>query len=140
MDIVSYLVKNSADILKANYNGGMCLINSVQSVELCTFLLKHGADVNATDIQNKSALQYAIQEHRLQITKLLSDHNTDSHLRIMMPSRLPCLKGAIQIFNYLVEDISYSAVRLADANELMDLHFSMITTTRPWRCNIGGRR
>lgn len=64
LDIVQYLVENGADINRSNFNGGTCLINSVQSVELCQFLIKHGADVNAQDIQSKTALHYAIQEHR----------------------------------------------------------------------------
>lgn len=64
LDIVKCLVENGADINRPNYNGGTCLINSVQSAPLCDFLLKHGADVNARDIQNKTALHYAIQEHR----------------------------------------------------------------------------
>lgn len=126
MDIVSYLVENGADILKANYNGGTCLINSIQSVELCTFLLEHGANVNAMDIQNKTALHYAIQEHRFRTTKLLLEHNADPHLRSRYNDdalQTACLKGAVQIFEYLVENVSYSAERLADANELMGSTF-----------------
>lgn len=65
MDIVHYLVEHGADIKKPNYNGGTCLINSVQSVQLCMYLISKGADVNAKDIQDKTALHYAIQEHRL---------------------------------------------------------------------------
>ena len=57
-------MKHGADIKKPNFNGGTCLINSVQSDVLCKFLLENGANVNATDIQNKTALHYAIQEHR----------------------------------------------------------------------------
>lgn len=105
-DIVSYLVENGADILKANYNGGTCLINSVQSVELCTFLLQNGANVNATDIQNKTALHYAIQEHRFETTKLLLDYNANPHLRSRYNDdalQTACLKGATQIFDYLGE-------------------------------------
>lgn len=105
-DIVSYLVEKGADILIANYNGGTCLINSVQSVELCTFLLEHGADVNATDIQNKTALHYAIQEHRFHTTKLLLKYNADPYLRSRYNDdalQTACLKGAIQIFEYLGE-------------------------------------
>ena len=64
IEIVKYLVEHGADIKKSNYNGGSCLINSVQSVELCKYLISKGADVNAKDIQDKSALHYAIQEHR----------------------------------------------------------------------------
>ena len=64
LDIVKLLVNNNADIQKPNFNGGTCLINSVRSVELCEFLLRNGAEVNAQDIQCKTALHYAIQEHR----------------------------------------------------------------------------
>ena len=61
LDIVKLLVTNNADIHKTNYNGSTCLINSVQSVELCEFLLQHGANVNAQDVQCTTALHYAIQ-------------------------------------------------------------------------------
>lgn len=64
MEIIQYLVQHGADIKQSNYNGGTCLINSVQSVQLCSYLISKGADVNAKDIQNKTALHYAIQEHR----------------------------------------------------------------------------
>ena len=77
LDIVRLLVSNKADIQKPNHNGGTCLINSVQSVELCKFLLENGANVNAEDIQNKTALHYAIQEHRSETTKLLLQFKAD---------------------------------------------------------------
>lgn len=147
MDIVSYLVEKGADILIANYNGGTCLINSVQSVELCTFLLEHGADVNATDIQNKTALHYAIQEHRFHTTKLLLKYNADPYLRSRYNDdalQTACLKGAIQIFEYLVENMRYSPERLADANELMgstffDDHNDTHMTLQFWRAAMAIR-
>ncbi|XP_012287674.1 protein fem-1 homolog CG6966 [Orussus abietinus] len=122
LDIVSFLVHNGADIMKANYNGGSCLINSVQSVELCTFILNHGADVNASDIQNKTALHYAIQEHRFQTMKLLLEHNADPYLKSRYNDdalQTACIKGGVLAFQYLVEHASYTPERLADANELM---------------------
>lgn len=64
LEVVQYLVENGANIQKSNFNGGTCLINSVQSVDLCSYLISKGADVNAKDIQSKTALHYAIQEHR----------------------------------------------------------------------------
>lgn len=42
LDIVVFLVESGADLLRSNYNGGTCLINSVQSVPLCEYLLQHG--------------------------------------------------------------------------------------------------
>ncbi|KZC08594.1 Protein fem-1 like protein A [Dufourea novaeangliae] len=126
IDIVSYLVENGANIHKASYNGGTCLINSVQSVELCTFLVENGADVNATDIQNKTALHFAIQEHRLETTKFLCENNADLHIRSRYNDdalQTACLEGADKIFTYLVNKISYSPERLADATELMGSTF-----------------
>lgn len=45
LDVVQFLVARGADLHRPNHNGGTCLINSVQSVGLCTFLLEHGAEV-----------------------------------------------------------------------------------------------
>ncbi|XP_014272256.1 protein fem-1 homolog A isoform X2 [Halyomorpha halys] len=126
LDIVAYLVDCGADILKANYNGGTCLINSVQSVQLCLYLLEHGAKVNARDIQNKTALHYAIQEHRFETTKLLLDNGADPYARSRYNDdalQTACLKGAAQIFQYLIGRISYDPERLADAHELIGSTF-----------------
>lgn len=149
------MVENGADISKPNYNGGTCLINSIQSVELCIFLLKHGADVNARDIHNKTALYYAIQENKFKTTKLFLEHNADPYIRSRCNDdalQIACLRGTIPIFEYLgkrfirfnvkmkiyiihlyrfyslihiilVENVSYSPERLADANELMGSTF-----------------
>ena len=61
-DIVKCLVKAGADLSASNHFGGTCLINSVQSPTLVALLLETGRiDVNAQDIQRKSALHYAVQ-------------------------------------------------------------------------------
>lgn len=96
LEIVTFLVESGANILRANYNGGTCLINSVQSVPLCEYLLKHGAAVNALDIQQKTALHYAIQEHRLETTKLLLQYKADPYLKSRYGDdslQTSCLKG-----------------------------------------------
>jgi len=43
--------------------------------------LKQGAAVNALDIQQKTALHYAIQEHQLETTKLLLQYKADPYLK-----------------------------------------------------------
>ena len=146
LDIVKLLVGNKADIQRPNYNGGTCLINSVQSVELCEFLLQNGANVNAQDIQKKTALHYAIQEHRFETTKLLIKYGANPFLESKYKDdalQTACLKGAAEIFNYLIDNVEYSAERVASAFELLgstflDEHHDSQKTLQYWRaaCDI----
>ncbi|GJQ75780.1 hypothetical protein Trydic_g17851 [Trypoxylus dichotomus] len=141
LEIVQYLVAHGADINRPNFNGGTCLINSVQSAQLCKFLLKHRADVNARDIQNKTALHYAIQEHRLETTQLLLEHNADYNAKSKYGDdalQTACLKGAVVIFEYLIRTINYSKERLANAHELLgstflDEHNDLYTALKHWK-------
>lgn len=126
LEIVQYLVEHGGDIKKPNYNGGTCLINSVQSVQLCQYLISKGADVNAKDIQDKTALHYAIQEHRLETTILLLDFGANPFARSRYGDdalQTACLKGAHQIFDLLKVRIAYPAERIADASELIGSTF-----------------
>ena len=126
IDIVKFLVENGADIRKANQNGGTCLINSVQSTELCSFLISKGIDVNAKDIQHKTALHYAIQEHRLETVRLLLENGADPFAKSRYGDdalQTACLKAAHTIFEYLKSKIDYSPERLADAHELIGCTF-----------------
>ncbi|XP_046383766.1 protein fem-1 homolog A [Ischnura elegans] len=149
LDVVAYLVvEGGADVLRPNYNGGTCLINSVQSVQLCLFLLEHGAQVNARDIQNKTALHYAIQEHRLETTRLLLDHGADPHLCSRYGDdalQTACLKGATQIFEHLCQRVGYSPERIADAHDLLgstflDEHADAASALEHWHAAAEIRR
>ncbi|XP_043652193.1 protein fem-1 homolog A [Drosophila teissieri] len=126
VDIVKFLVENGADIKRPNINGGTCLINSVQSVQLCLYLVQRGADINARDIQDKTALHYAIQEHRLDTTKMLIEEGADPYAKSRYGDdalRTACLKGAHQIFDFLKKELNYTPARLAEAHELMGSTF-----------------
>jgi len=149
LDIVRLLVTHKADIQKPNFNGGTCLINSVQSVELCEFLLKHGANVNAQDIQCKTALHYAIQEHRFETTKLLLKFGADPFLESRYADdalQTACLKGAAEIFQFLIDSLPYSAERIASSFELLgstllDEHHDSQRALQYWRaaCEVRER-
>lgn len=122
LPVVRFLVQRGADIHRPNHNGGTCLINSVQSVSLCAFLLEHGAEVDARDTQLKTVLHYAIQEHRVETARLLLDHGADPHLASRAGDdalRTACLKGASQIVRLLTSRVRYGPERLADAYELL---------------------
>lgn len=45
--VARFLVERGADVKRPNHNGGTCLVNSVQSTELCRLLIDAGADVDA---------------------------------------------------------------------------------------------
>ncbi|CAH0554463.1 unnamed protein product [Brassicogethes aeneus] len=148
LEIVKYLVMHGADINRPNYNGGTCLINSVQSAPLCFFLLESGADVNARDIQNKTALHYAIQEHRLETTQLLLMNNADYEAKSRYGDdalQMACLKGAVQIFKYLETEIRYPPEKLANAYELMgatylDEHNDLVEALYYWKMGLAIRQ
>lgn len=94
----------------------------MQSIELCKFLISKGADVNARDIQNKTALHYAIQEHRLSTTQLLLEHGANPFTKSRYGDdalQTACLKGAYEIFEYLRAKIHFTPDRIANALELL---------------------
>ncbi|OQR73147.1 protein fem-1C-like [Tropilaelaps mercedesae] len=122
IDVVKFLVGLGADVNRPNQNGGTCLINSVQSVELCQFLIDMGADMNARDSQFKTALHYAVQEDRVETTRLLLSYGAD-HLSCSKHGddvlQTACLKGSAKIAEYLIETMNYPPARVADALELL---------------------
>lgn len=87
-DIVKFLIDNGADILKANSYGGNCLINSVTSYKLCLLLLERGANVNAYDLQNKTALHYSIHEHNFEVSGEDELNSTHIFVRFIRPTKL----------------------------------------------------
>lgn len=101
----------------------------IRLVQLCEYLISKGADVNAKDIQEKTALHYAIQEHRLETTKLLLSHGADPFAKSRYGDdalQTACLKGAHVIFDYLQSSIEYSEARRADSHELIGkINFSI---------------
>jgi len=121
-DIVNFLIQNGADISKANEYGGNCLINSVTSYKLCKLLLEHGADVNACDLQNKTALHYSIHEHNFEVSVLLLNYGADPTITTRNGEDAlcsACLKMEINTFNYLIKNVHYTNERIANAYELI---------------------
>ncbi|KPJ10037.1 Protein fem-1-like CG6966 [Papilio machaon] len=121
-EVVEFLVERGADIHRPNHNGGTCLINSVQSLRLLKLLLQHGADVNACDMQHKTALHYAVQEQRVEAARLLLQHGANPRLASCSGDdalRIACLKGAPQVVAVLSAATHFCPARVADAYELL---------------------
>lgn len=141
MDIVKLLVENGADVAKPNFNGGTCLINSLHNYQLTQYILDHGADVNSSDHQSKTALHYAIQDGRLEVVKLLLSHGADPMLRANFCDdalQLSCLGGHLDIFAHLISTNKYSKQRLADAYKLLgsstlELHGDLSQVSQLWK-------
>lgn len=75
---------------------------------------------------DKSALHYAIQEHRLETAQLLIEHGANPFAKSRYGDdalQTACLKGSHQIFDFLKSRISYTPQRLADAHELIGSTF-----------------
>ena len=128
--IIRALVTAGANIHLSNHFGGTCLINSVQSAELVKYLIRHGADVNAEDVQHKTALHYAIQEHRLDTAKLLIENGADLLKKSKYGDdalQTASVKGALSIFNYLIDVTDYPLNRICDSFDLMGASFLLET-------------
>lgn len=78
-EIVEYLARYVPDINKPNYrvNGKTCLMMAVDDATMCYILLMNGADVNAKDNDNETALHYAMEKGRLKTIKLLLQYGAD---------------------------------------------------------------
>uniref|UniRef100_T1K5W7 SOCS box domain-containing protein n=2 Tax=Tetranychus urticae TaxID=32264 RepID=T1K5W7_TETUR len=126
IEIVKFLIDNGADIYKANHSGGTCLINSVQSTQLCQLLLNHGVEVNAHDIQGETALHYAIKERNFDAVLLLLMHGADVTIRSRHGNdalQQACLKMATPVVRYLLTHYDYPDERIAEAHELLGAAF-----------------
>jgi len=126
IDVVRCLIENGADIHRPNINGGTCLINSVQSVELCRFLIEQGASVNAIDNSGNLALHYAIREGRFDAVRLLLKHGSDTSVCNDFGDdaiQTAALRGHESILEFLIQELKPTAQRRADAYSLIGASF-----------------
>lgn len=122
ISVVKLLVDNGADIHKANINGGTCLINSVQSSQLCEFLISKNVDVNARDNSGNLALHYAIREGRLDTVKLLLSYHSDYSAKNDFGDdalQTAALRGFTSIVDYILEHTVQSLVTAIHSYELL---------------------
>ena len=141
IEVVKYLVDNGANIHKPNINGGTCLINSVQSVDLCRYLIEKNADANAQDNSGNLALHYAIREGRMETVKLLLKHGSDPYMVNDFGDdaiHTASLRGYQDILDYLLNKIKPPIPRQIEAYELMGTNFvdekhDILRAIQAWR-------
>lgn len=122
LDVVRFLCESGADPCATNHNGGTCLINSVQSPRLCRYLLARGVPVDARDAHGKTALHYAVQEHRGDTAGLLLAAGADPRVRSVSGDdalRTAATRGAAQLVEVVYARNLHSVEQRADALELL---------------------
>lgn len=122
--VVQFLVERGADINRANHDGGTCLINAVRSVSLCQYLIAHGANLSARDVEGRNVLYYAIDNICGDTVRLLLDHKVDPRVKLgdkeESAVQLACLKGDQQLVECILARVSgYSPEEEATAWELL---------------------
>ncbi|XP_052278113.1 protein fem-1 homolog C-like [Dreissena polymorpha] len=141
IQVIKFLVENGADILKPNKNGGTCLINSVQSAQLCTFLISKGAAVNAVDSSKNTALHYAIREGMLESVKVLLSNKADYMIRNDFDDdalQTAATRGNVEIVDVIVEMAGLSLEAKIQAYELLgtchiDERNDIVSGLKLWR-------
>ena len=122
LDVIKFLVKNGGDIQRPNQVGGTCLINSVQSVAVCEFLLQSGANVNAQAHRGNTALHYAIDEKELETTKLLLRYGADPFIENEWGQDALSIASS-EIFNWLVDHVPYTPEKVEKDRKLLENRF-----------------
>ena len=144
MDLVSFFVRNGADILKPNYWGVTCLMVAVCHTEICELLLKNGArmGINVRDRGRYTALHYAIRSNQSQTSELLLAYGADPSLQCENgydALATACLLQTPEIFENLRRSGTYAPERLANAYELLGaifvlrVHFNYIQSEKRWK-------
>ena len=139
--VIKYLVDHGADIHKPNVNGGTCLINSIQSSELCRFLITKGADVNAVDNSKNTALQYAIREGVTESVKLLLERGADVKIKNDFGDdalQTAAVRGNKEIVDVIVKAAKFGDEETIRAYELLGTNFvdeknDMSSALQLWR-------
>ena len=140
-DTVKFLVRRGVDILRPNFRGETCLMNSVQSVTLCEFLLDNGAITDAQDSKSRTALHYAIEKDCYDTVRLLIARGANPYLRSCFNDdalHIACITGTLQIFNYLLTVLKLTPHEVANAHELLgstllNKHHDMSMAKKHWR-------
>jgi len=73
IEMVKFLVENGADINIPNSCRSTCLMNSVESPELCEFLLEKGPNINAVDNNKFTPFMYAFANGE-DVAKIFNDN------------------------------------------------------------------
>jgi len=109
-EIAKLLIKHGADVnlVAKNVSRVTALQSAVakENYELCTILLKAGANPNITQIQNATALHSAVYRGNLALTKLLIENGAFTSTKMYTGETAMSIaedKGYQEIKDYLIE-------------------------------------
>ncbi|CAD5121816.1 DgyrCDS10285 [Dimorphilus gyrociliatus] len=140
IDVIKTLIEYGADIHKANKNGGTCLINAVQSAELCQILVDQGVALDKADMSGNVALHYAVKEGRIDSVRLLLRYGADVHIKNENGDdviRTAALRCQIEIVELIHDEAHTSDTEYAEAldllgAQLMDENHDLSTAMTIW--------
>ena len=122
VEMVQYLVESGADIELPNVHRRTCLINSVQSAELCAFLIEKGALINTQDIDGYTALHYAVIKDQLDTVKLLIELGADACIKNIYGDdclQLAARQGCMDILDVFMKRVECTENRQIDLYKLL---------------------
>lgn len=148
IDVIKTLIEYGADIHKANKNGGTCLINAVQSAELCQILLDHGVALNKADMSGNVALHYAVKEGRIDSVRLLLQNGANVHIKnengddVLRTAALRCQVDIVELIHKEAEtsDSEYAEALDLLGAQLMDENHDLSTAMLIWGKAIDYRK
>ena len=126
-DVAEFLLENQADIHKPNILGVTCLMASIKSsTKMIELLINIGAEINARDKYNRTALHHAIQLSefwRFRSSKILLDHGADPFVKsdedgdaLEAASNVP----SKEIFDYLISKFNFCPQHIETCTEQLE--------------------
>jgi len=110
VEIIKYLIKNGADINKANSAGVTPLMFAImyfpEKLEIVDFMLNHQAKTNVKDKKGNTPLTGAVGAGRAEAVKLLIKHNTnvnEQNRRGVTPLMIAVATNNTEIFKLLLK-------------------------------------
>ena len=82
IEVVNVLASKVKDIdAQCNYGTALMAASFKGYTSIVELLIKHGANINATDLNGVTALHYAVRFTNFEMVKLLVEHKADVHVK-----------------------------------------------------------
>ncbi|XP_055634139.1 protein fem-1 homolog C-like [Toxorhynchites rutilus septentrionalis] len=122
LEFVRHLVEKGADVRKPNHSGKTCLMASIGSEKLCSYLIWKGVEINERDSSGKTALHYAVERKEFNTVELLLNRGADPFAKTHAGDdalQIACDKGLQEYVKYFLQRFNYPKERMTEIVELI---------------------